>query len=393
MAIIEEGTPEATDLTGTSGDDTFKFSGNFRSETITDAGGSDTLWFETIDDPDGFSVTRDSLGVRIEHASLPLSSVTIVSSSYADGRFTINYGDSETLGILHVGKSRGGTLIGSDEIDFMYGTGYRDKFYGGDGDDILYGNAGRDKLYGDDGDDTLVGGAGRDKLYGDDGDDTLDGGEDDDDILGGDGDDTLVGGAGDDTLDGGDGDDTLDGGAGDDILEGGYGNDVYIFRSGDGLDEIVDTEGDEKLYFKDATGLEDFTFSYDENDLVITVGTGDDSNEVIIEDFDKDSYEFFYGDDALEGVVFGTNGDDHLNVEDDGDAIYGGAGADTLTGGAGDNMLNGGYGDDIYVLRGGGNDIIEDAGWFGIAIFQRRTRIRRFFCGFSRRRRCAYCFR
>ena len=309
MATIEESSPEQTTLYGTAGDDTFQFSGKFGQETIEDAGGSDTLWFQDIEDPDGFSVTRTSTGVRIEHDSFSSDgSVTINLNSRVGGRFTINYGaDTETWGILHVGSSRGGTLRGGDEIDFMYGTGKKDRFYGGDGDDYLYG------------------GAGKDKLYGEDGDDILDGGEDDDKLYGGDGDD------------------------------------IYIFRSGDGEDEIEDIEGDEELYFLDATGSEDFAFSYDGGDLIVTVG--DDSNIVTIEDFDAVRYSFFYGDeeDKLEGVVLGTSKGERLEAEDDGDALYGGAGNDTLVGGAGDNMLDGGDGDDIYILRGGGNDLIQDA--------------------------------
>ena len=277
---------------GTSGNDRYIFRKNFGDDMIMDAGGNDLLVFKNVVDPSGFLVVHTDENVRIEHEDFSGNSVTIDLASRTGGRFTINYGTSETWGILHVGRSRGSTIRGGDEVDFMYGMGGVDIFYGG---------------------------------------------------------------AGDDTLEGGDGNDRLYGGAGDDI---------YIFRSGDGEDDIEDTDGDEELYFKDATGEEDFAFSYDGDDLTITVGTGSDSNIVNIEDFDEDRYTFYYGedDDELEGVVFGTNGDDRrLEADGDDDALYGGGGADTLTDGAGDNILDGGEGNDSYVFSGGGNDIIHDA--------------------------------
>ncbi|WP_348521161.1 LamG-like jellyroll fold domain-containing protein, partial [Agaribacter marinus] len=54
-------------------------------------------------------------------------------------------------------------------------------------------------------------------------------------------DEILKGYGGNDTLKGGGGADVLIGGAGNDRLEGGWGKDTYIYRRGDGTDEIRDT--------------------------------------------------------------------------------------------------------------------------------------------------------
>jgi Ca2+-binding RTX toxin-like protein len=83
---------------------------------------------------------------------------------------------------------------------------------------------------------------------------------------------------------------------------------------------------------------------------------------------------------VVEGVVFGTSGDDVLtgtagaNVIDglagndtitglDGnDTLYGGSGADLLDGGTGTDQLTGGTGDDTYVVDASGDNVIEAAG-------------------------------
>jgi Ca2+-binding RTX toxin-like protein len=153
-------------------------------------------------------------------------------------------------------------LFGGKGDDFIYGGTGDDHLFGGDGDDALYGEEGDDALFGQDGEDTLDGAGGDDTLYGGDdadtlsggaGEDELHGGADDDvlaggadaDMLFGDaGDDMLDGGAGDDTLYGGKGDDLIAGGLGDDVLHGGKGRDTFLYRSGDGNDEIADFEED-----------------------------------------------------------------------------------------------------------------------------------------------------
>ena len=115
----------------------------------------------------------------------------------------------------------------------------RNKQQGGDDDDNLTGGAGNDELHGGNGNDTLDGHHGNDKLYGDSGDDTL---------YGGNGDDTLYGSEGRDTLFGGQGDDTLDGGRGNhDTLYGGLGADTFVFRAGDGNDNITDFERGDRI--------------------------------------------------------------------------------------------------------------------------------------------------
>ncbi len=71
--------------------------------------------------------------------------------------------------------------------------------------------------------------------------DRLYGGAGIDNLRGEAGADRLEGGSGGDHLSGGSGNDTLLGGFGDDNLDGGLGADTYLWRKGDGFDNITDT--------------------------------------------------------------------------------------------------------------------------------------------------------
>ena len=101
-------------------------------------------------------------------------------------------------------------------------------------DDLMLGQAGNDILRGH---------GGQDVLYRGEGDDTISGGDENDFLFGDGGNDTLQGGDGDDTIQGNEGVDRIFGGTGDDLLKGGAGNDIYLWNSGDGHDQIEDTEG------------------------------------------------------------------------------------------------------------------------------------------------------
>ena len=123
------------------------------------------------------------------------------------------------------------TLTGEDTADNSHHTGSNN--------DLLIGTEGHDnKLSGLGGNDILICGSGND---------TLDGGDGNDVLVGGAGDDKLLGGQGNDWLEGGAGNDTLTGGIGNDFLLGGADDDTYKYTTGDGLDTIYDTSGQNTL--------------------------------------------------------------------------------------------------------------------------------------------------
>ena len=187
-------------------------------------------------------------------------------------------------------------LIGSDATDNLWGDANANRLEGGGGHDGLVGRGGNDVLVGGSGNDTMVGGAGSDLLIGGGGADALHGftiggnevadGRNGSGILSGaelgesavnyryygdsasyadsprgvrvvldgrttgeggdaEGDtyhsiESLIGSNHDDRLVGNIGINVLTGGRGNDTLQGGSERDVFIFRSGDGKDEILD---------------------------------------------------------------------------------------------------------------------------------------------------------
>src|SRR5690606_16452466 len=240
----------------------------------------------------------------------------------------------------------------------------------------------------------------------------LDGGIGNDQLSGGSGNDELVGGLGEDILIGGEGDDilyaytssmnagtrtdneTMDGGPGSDLLVGAYGNNTYIFRLGDGQDEIRDYDptfrtysqstgwfyitrfyqGSETLHFVEGVEESDLTFSLDGNDLVIHVGSGTDSIRIkewlagngtytnrarfsaqfgtgTLKSLNTMVVSSLSGRGGQEYILTGTDGADSIYGFIGNDVITGGAGNDTLFGDSGADQLNGG--DGVDTLYGG----------------------------------------
>lgn len=93
---------------------------------------------------------------------------------------------------------------------------------------------------------------------------------------GNDADNVLVGNSVDNMLEGLAGNDVLVGGAGDDTLLGGEGDDRYVFRLGDGVDRIDDTQGINALCIGSDLTVADLEAVNVGNDVVISiVGTND----------------------------------------------------------------------------------------------------------------------
>ena len=124
-----------------------------------------------------------------------------------------------------------------------------------------------------------------------------------------------------DELYGGADDDILYGGADDDFLEGGVGADTYVFEGQHGADTIrIDGDGGNKLYFRNAEGIDSFNIDRNaDGDVVIKI-SGDDNNFVTILSaaYRNGDYILHYGseDTALGKLSIGTNSDDAVNDDD-----------------------------------------------------------------------------
>jgi Ca2+-binding RTX toxin-like protein len=177
-------------LFGGIGNDTYRFFGNFGSDTIDDDSGTTDKVVITsqtaIED-----VTRSGNNLVVE---LSTGRITIVD------HFTTGTVESLTANGTTVVLATG--LIGAGAAGIITGTNKSETLDGGGGDDLLYAGKGND---------------------------------------------ILIGGEGHDLLDGGKGGDRLDGGAGDDILFGGKGNDVFVFAPGCGNDTIQDFDKHDRI--------------------------------------------------------------------------------------------------------------------------------------------------
>jgi len=214
------------------------------------------------------------------------------SADWSDGFGSLGMPEFDDFSMLNFD---GG--IGSDTLDFSYsGTST-------DGKDLLltFGNATNfeniigtgeaEKILGDSNANELSGGGGSDILYGYAGDDILYGDRVDwmdEGASWASGDDKLYGGAGDDSLYGTAGENILDGGTGQDIMIGGNGADTFVLRAGDGSSTLANA--DVITDFKDGVDVFGMDDGLAFNDLIITEGTGDNSNDALVSIAATDEY-------------------------------------------------------------------------------------------------------
>ena len=148
--------------------------------------------------------------------------------------------------IAQTGTNGAETIVGTNDVDILYGRNGNDLIIGGEANDVIYGENGADQVRGQNGDDILIGGAGNDVFQGGNDDDVLIGGLGNDNMQGQNGNDLIFGVTGANTLNGGDGDDIIVGGDGADNIIGGNGNDIIyvgdstnLTRAGNGDDIII----------------------------------------------------------------------------------------------------------------------------------------------------------
>ncbi len=194
----------------------------------------------------------------------------------------------------------------------------------------------------------------------------------------------------------------ITGNKGDDILQGGRGNDTYVWNLGDGMDTIDDSSGNgDKIKFGSGISMENLTF-YNDNDSLIILVNGDETQGLLIKNhFLNSKYriehlEFADGsvydltanglplhmrqsDSELKGTefsdtIYGSVGNDRINVVAGSNTVYGGDGNDTIdasrcnssesnviSGDKGNDIISGGSGNDVYVWNlGDGFDRITD---------------------------------
>ena len=315
-------------LNGGSGDDCYRFGVGMGHDRVqnTDALGFDRIEFDANISEKKLQISRLGDDLLISHNR---NAESMLLEDYFD-RDRISetavdqfcFADGSTLGLNEIADLTMQTTQGDDVIQGLNSTDRisaqagNDLVFGGSGDDHLYGEQGADQLFGDVGNDVLDGGAGQDQLTGGLGEDQLFGGAEDDLLKGNAGADTLYGERGDDQLFGGsqsdfldggrgndliegesendqlfggEGMDTLIGGVGNDQLEGGQGNDTYLYRAGDGDDQILrsgDPEGFDILAIENFD-QDDLWLTQRDDDLIVSFSA--ESGSISVDDWFADS--------------------------------------------------------------------------------------------------------
>jgi len=201
--------------------------------------------------------------------------------------------------------------------------------------------------------------------------------------------DSLRGLAGDDTLVGLGGNDVLEGGGGIDRLEGGLGADTYVWRKGDGADEIVEDSSDgaqSTLLLPDSL-LADVSWNGDVRDLAIDgeklrIGGSMALWKVEFADGTSVALDAIPAAGSVEpppdpepepepdpdpdpGTGEGPGDPPPIGAgsTDGNDFIVGTPGMDVLAGGRGNDVLLGGAGSDVYLFNSGdGLDAFVETG-------------------------------
>jgi len=321
-------------LDGRSGNDTYLYARGDGHDTITDGihnGNDDRLIFEDIN-PDAITIMRDGTDITLDLAeSAP--GAGDAGSVHLGSQFNIYFG----RGVETIIFADGTSWSQQDVRNMMAleGGGFATHL-GFAGDDVIFGRAGSD--------------------------------------------DYIIGGAGDDTLHAVGGDNVIDGGTGDDVLHAGTGVDSFVFRAGDGVNDIIDFDTIQDRIVLDGVDLTDISFYQYSNGAQIFLADGtdfffQDLTGASLGDFtfiDMDGNALVLPEpEPTNGLITGTDGDDSLvGSSSQGNHIIGGDGDDFLHGEGGDNLLDGGTGNDFmrsgsgqdtFVFRlGDGQDVLEN---------------------------------
>lgn len=329
------------------------------------------------------------------------------------------FGDAE--GREYIGRRGSDHIYGGAGEDTIRGAGGEDYLEGGEDNDRLFGEADNDILLGQRGADFLDGGRGADRMTGGVGDDTYivdnvgdnvvemeNGGLDEvlasanfslgahveNLALTGMGDTSGTGNNLDNRITGNSGNNRLTGMGGNDLLEGGIGFDTYIYHSGDGMDQIEDSDAQGQIIFDgrvlqggvrrsgDATNTYasldgQTTYVMSGSDLlingVLVVNENFQSGQMGIQLRDMAGMprdtgvptgpfaDTFIGDADAEEWVPGGLGAIEVHADGGNDVLHGdhapvlGAFDDLLDGGTGHDVFFGGYGND-YLIGGYGDD-------------------------------------
>lgn len=323
-------TPNADNLIGTAGNDTFtafQLSDVQVGDFANGFGGVDTLELE-------FAVSNPFASLALQLSLTNISNIEIFDFNPAAVNQPVRFsgiGPFFAPGLESIFTAGGDDFLVNIErslfIDAGGGNNTVDLLVAG----TVVTAGGNDSVLGGGGADSIVTGGGNDTVNGRGGLDSINVGEGNDSVLGDGGNDTIDGGTGNNTIDAGTGADSVITGVGNDSILGGTGNDTInagdgtntVF-AGTGADSVVTGSGADRITTADALEVENDTVSSGAGADSVAVGLGDDSvaagpgNDLIILGVTAE---------IESGGIIHT---DDLGGFTPGDRINGGADVDTL---------------------------------------------------------------
>jgi Ca2+-binding RTX toxin-like protein len=285
-------------LLGGLNSDTYRWRQGDGLDTLSDAGGNDSVQFGAGLNLDNLALRVTSLdGVYTAHVRALNASGCEMDDQGLD--FNVSIGaDGKYVSPIEQFYLADGTAMRFDDLllktvettvrpqtrtvstgrddDIIYAGSTSDTIYSGTGNDIVYAFAARDTVYGEGGNDALLGGSGADTLNGGCGYNILAGGNNQDVLTAGNGNNLFLGGSGSDQLIAGAGNNLIAGGKQDDTITIGAGNNIVAFNRGDARDTLlVASGGHSALSLGGGLSCRDLSFARSGNDLVLDASRGD----------------------------------------------------------------------------------------------------------------------
>jgi Ca2+-binding RTX toxin-like protein len=309
----------ANTLTGNAGDDWLEGRGG--DDNLDGRAGADTMIGGTGNDT--YSV-EDPADVVIEAPGQGLDTVYITLSAYtlpADVETLVYFGSASAVTFIGNSAANRFTVPGNSAVTVDGGAGNDTIDYRNERQGLLV-----DLMTGE------TGGAAADDLV-----TSIE---------------NIVGGQAADELRGTDGPNVLDGLWGGDTMIGRGGNDVYLIDHWD--DVAVEEEGGGTDEIRIVSWIDEYAMpahvekmrNDDPNEFI---GWGNDLNNEITGNIDKDTF-------------YGGGGHDMLSGGAGNDILYGEGGHDMLSGGTGADHMEGGEGNDVFLVDNAGDVVIEYAG-------------------------------